>query len=397
MRGDRGGTPSLGRVSVVGLTALGVAMGIGRFAFTPILPMMQQDSSVSIAEGGWLATANYAGYLVGAISAWVIRTGPATAIRLGLAGTAVATLAMAVDSGFEARLALRALAGISSAWVLVFASSWSLARLAPYRRPLLSGMVFAGVGIGIALAGGVCLALMEAGAGSSAAWVSLGLIALIATAVIWRSVGASDAGGLVESEPPVPPPWRWSGGAARLVCCYGGFGFGYIIPATFVPVLARQMIPDPAIFGWCWPMFGAAAAASTLGAGAAMRWAGARRIWMISQLLMALGVCLPVAGRGVVPIVLAALLVGGTFMVNTMAGMQEARRLAAANPTPLMASLTTAFALGQIVGPILVSSRVGPDEDFTEPLLLAALVLAASTAGLALPASRRCPARGCGV
>jgi hypothetical protein len=62
-----------------------------------------------------------------------------------------------------------------------------------------------------------------------------------------------------------------------------------------------------------------------------------------------------------------------------------------------MASLTTAFALGQIVGPILVSSRVGPDGDFTEPLLLAALVLAASTAGLALPASRRCPARGCGV
>ena len=56
-------------IALAGLTALGVAMGIGRFAFTPILPMMQQDFAMSLGEGGWLASANYLGYLVGALSA----------------------------------------------------------------------------------------------------------------------------------------------------------------------------------------------------------------------------------------------------------------------------------------------------------------------------------------
>jgi predicted MFS family arabinose efflux permease len=390
MRGDRGDPTAPVRVAVVGATALAVAMGIGRFALTPILPMMQQDSGVSVAEGGWLATANYAGYLAGAIMAGAVRIGPAAPIRLGLAGTALATLAMAGASGFEARLALRALAGISSAWVR------SLARLASYRRPVLGGVVFAGVGIGIALAGGACLALMSTGAGPAAAWAGLGLTALIATAVIWRSVGADEIGDPGAGAPSAAPR-RWSGEAAGLVCCYGAFGFGYIIPATFVPLLARQILPDPAVFGWCWPVFGAAAATSTLAAGAAIRRAGARRVWIVGQLVMALGVGLPAAGRGLVPLMLGTLLVGGTFMVNTMAGLEEARRLAAADPAPLIAALTTAFALGQIVGPALVSWRVGPGGDVTEPLLVAGLVLVGSAGWLAAASSRRRPVGAPGV
>jgi len=88
----------------------------------------------------------------------------------------------------------------------------------------------------------------------------LGLISLTATAAVWRAVGAGDVAGPVQSALPALPRWRWNGASARLVCCYGGFGFGYIIPATFLPVMAREIIRDPTIFGWCWPVFGAAAA-----------------------------------------------------------------------------------------------------------------------------------------
>ena len=59
------------RVAFAGLAALAVAMGIGRFAFTPLLPMMQDDAGVSLAQGGYLASANYLGYLAGAL--WAMR------------------------------------------------------------------------------------------------------------------------------------------------------------------------------------------------------------------------------------------------------------------------------------------------------------------------------------
>src|SRR5262249_60180010 len=72
-------------VALAGLIALAVAIGIGRFAFTPILPMMQEDAGVSMALGGWLASANYVGYLAGALSVIWWRIGGAAGIRGGLA------------------------------------------------------------------------------------------------------------------------------------------------------------------------------------------------------------------------------------------------------------------------------------------------------------------------
>src|SRR3954470_18188217 len=95
-------------VAAAGLAALALAMGVGRFAFTPILPMMQADAGLSIAAGGWVAAANYAGYLAGALSARAMRAPAAT--RAALAATALATLAMGLEHHFASWLALRAAA-----------------------------------------------------------------------------------------------------------------------------------------------------------------------------------------------------------------------------------------------------------------------------------------------
>src|SRR4051812_22848249 len=119
-------------IACAGLLALAVAMGIGRFAFTPVLPMMLDDAGLSIAQGGLLASANYAGYLIGAVSATMIRVRAGTAIRGGLALIAVTTLAMGLRLPFEGRLAMRLIAGIASAWVLISISAWSLDTLARF-------------------------------------------------------------------------------------------------------------------------------------------------------------------------------------------------------------------------------------------------------------------------
>jgi predicted MFS family arabinose efflux permease len=359
--------------ALAGLAALAVAMGIGRFAFTPILPMMQEDFGLSVSEGGWLATANYVGYLAGALSAIGMRVQPTAAIRAGLLVIGLSTLAMGLEHSFMLWVVLRTMAGIASAWVLVFVSTWALERLALLGRSNLSGAVYAGVGTGMVVAGGACLVAMSLHTRSAGAWLSLGVISIAVTAAIWPLIKTSP------SSNPMPAPTTaasgtWSAEYWRLVLCYGAFGFGYIIPATFLPAMAKQIVPDPQTFGWAWPVFGAAALVSTIFAAQLERFLSHRAVWIGGHLVMALGVVIPLIVPGLPGIMLAALLVGGTFMVVTMAGMQEARRVAAPQPRALMAAMTSAFALGQILGPVSVSLLA--QAGFTPALVLAAAMLA---------------------
>lgn len=362
-------------IALAGSLALAAAVGIGRFVFTPILPMMQEDAGVSVAQGGWLASANYVGYLLGALWALLHRVRADYAVRSALLVTAVATMAMALADGMASWLLLRGIAGISSAWALIGVTSWCVQRLAPLRRPVLGGTLFSGVGGGIVLAGALCLALMAAGAGSRAAWFAHGAIGLAAAIVVWPVIGVNRA---LAEEGAAPPRNPWTGDALRLVLCYGAFGLGYIVPATFVPVMAKQAIPDPLVFGWAWPVFGLAAIGSTLLAAQLSRVMTHRRIWMAGSLLMAFGVVSPLVVPGLAGIVLAALLVGGTFMVITMAGIQVAREVAGAAAGVVIAAMTAAFALGQIAGPALVSLLAERSHGFTAALLMAFAVLIAS-------------------
>ena len=374
--------PSPTAVALAGLTALAVAMGIGRFAFTPILPMMQQDAGLSVAGGGWLASANYLGFLLGAVSAIGLRVRPTIVIRWGLVMIGLLTLGMGLTDQFAAWLVLRALAGIANAWAQVFAFAWCLEKLAAVQRPLLNGVVCAGVGTGIAAAGGFCLVLMQMRASSAQAWTGLGVIALIATALIWRVFAPDDDTTTREGQRPTVHGRRWDTDSLRLVLCFGASGFGYIIPATFLPVMARQLISDPLVFGWSWPVFGAAAAVSPLATAGWARLVGNRRLWIVSHLVMAFGVVLPVWWPAIAGIMIAALLIGSTFMVNAMASMQEAQAVAGPHASALMAAMIAAFATGQIVGPVSVSYMVGTDADFSKPLLVASLILVASAYAL---------------
>ena len=276
-------------------------------------------------------------------------------VRRSLVGVGVATVAMGFEHRLGAWLVPRTVAGIVTGWILVFASAWSLERLAPLGRPVWSATLFSGYGVGIAIAGGVCLILVRADAASQRAWIGLGMLSLIVTALVWR-VFASDApassGDTVRRADPHGSPW--TADAARLVLCYGVFGFGYIIPATFLPVMARQAIPDPSVFAWAWPIFGVAAAGATFVAGVIAPFAEHRRLWSLGHVVLAVGVALPVFWPGFVAVLVSALLVGSTFTVITMAGFQEGRRVAGERGRQMIAAMASAFSVGQIAGPACV-------------------------------------------
>ena len=372
---------STSAVTSIGLAGLAAAMGIGRFAFTPVFPLMQEHFGTSLVEGAWLAMANYIGYFVGAMGSLILTPRASRSMRWGLLAVALSTLAMSATDSLAVWCVLRLIAGIASAFVLVGASAWALPHLAIRGRPDLAGWVFAGVGVGICIAGLATLGAASWGMGPAQIWFALGAMAAVVAAYIWRPVGIQAQAGTA-SEPPRPPPLdreSWI-----LIGCYGAFGFGYIIPATFLPAVARSLVPDPAVFGWTWPLFGLAAALSTIAVSTIVQAVAPRKIAGWSLVVMAGGVLLPVLQESLVSVAVSAVCVGGTFMVMTMAGLQEARRVARGAPTKLMSALTSAFAIGQFAGPILISTGKSPAQALLTPSLFAVALLIVSAGVLLL-------------
>jgi len=364
----------------VGLAALAAAMGIGRFAFTPLFPLMQEQFGISLAQGAWLATANYLGYLVGSVASFVLTPNAGRSARWGLLVVACSTLAMGSTESLSWWFALRLLAGIASAFVLVGVSAWALVQLTSQQRAGLTGFVFSGVGLGICFAGLVTLVAASHGLGPADAWFSLGVVAAGVAVIAWRPLAI---GTQVESaRESFRPPLDRS--AWILVGCYGAFGFGYIIPATFIPAVARSLVNDPRVFGWSWPLFGLAAAISTIAVAAIFRLAAPRKVAGWSLVVMAVGVLVPIVHLSLAALAISAVCVGGTFMVMTMAGVQEARRIAQGSATKLVSAMTGAFAVGQFAGPILVSAGKSPAQALIVPSLLAVALLLISACVLLL-------------
>lgn len=343
--------------TLAGMAALASAMGVGRFAFTPMLPLMQAGGSLTLAQGAWLAVANYLGYLVGALLCSLRPPTPHLAARVGLVAVALLTLGMGMGGDFAAWLVLRFGAGAASAFVLVGVAASVLGALAERGRAAWAGWVFAGVGLGICGAG-----LLGLGAGLCAlapdrAWQLLGWASAAVALLVWFALHPTPAGVAVPQAAAMAPLGRdgW-----RLVLAYGGFGFGYIVPATFLPAAARELVADPAVFGWVWPVFGAAAAVSTVLAAFVFRAVPPRRVWAVAQAVMAVGVLATALRLHLATLLLCAVCVGGTFMVVTMAGLQEARRLAGTAAPRWIAAMTAAFAAGQLLGPFTVGLLASP-------------------------------------
>ncbi|VTU24623.1 YbfB/YjiJ family MFS transporter [Variovorax sp. RA8] len=377
--------PSFAAICLAGLIALAIAMGIGRFAFTPMLPLMIRAGSADVAAGGWLAAANYAGYLLGALTTARLPLTPQRVALLALALIVASTAAMGWTGSLPAWLFLRFVAGVASAWALVSTSVWCLGWLSRFERPAGPGLLYAGVGAGIALAGLYCWRAGAADVRPDALWLQLGALALAGLAAVALLMPR----GMPSAAAPAPAtagPAAAGGVPWGLVICYGLLGFGYILPATFLPVLARAVVDDPAVFGAAWPVFGAAAAVSTLFASLALSKMSRRHVLAGSHALMALGCLLPVLHLSALTVLLAALLVGGTFMVATMAGMQEARARSLGDPTRALGRMTAAFAIGQMVGPVLSSLLSGSAQGFGGlfvALAIGALALAGSAWWLA--------------
>jgi len=354
-----------------GAAGLGAAMGLGRFAYTPILPLMTAQAALTPQAAGALATANYVGYLAGALagtaSPRLARS--SVAWRVSLAVLVATLAAMPLLPNTIGWLLLRTVAGFASAVVFVIAVNSMMDHLPPH----LPGWGFGGVGLGIALSGALVLA-MPATAGWQGAWWMAAALAAVLGACAWTMRGSSHPAATAPLQP------RTTGRVwfAVLFVSYSLEGIGYIIAGTFLVAAIRQDSP-----GWlgsgAWLVVGVAAVPS------AALWAWLCRRWSHptllagALLLQAFGIALPALAPGVVTALIGAILFGATFIgVSTMA-LAAGRLLGFAGAVAL---LTSGYSVGQIVGPVAVTPLLR--HGFSHALLAAALIvlLAAIVAGL---------------
>lgn len=370
--------PGVRAVALAGLVALGVAMGVGRFAFTPLLPMMLHDGSVTLGEGGWLATLNYLGYFAGAAACLFIRPDPARMVRLGMVATVALTLGMAAPGGMAAWGLWRAAAGVASAMVMVYGSAWCMHRLAELGRASLGGVIFCGPGIGIVITGVSVFAMVSAGWRASWGWLAFGVLAVLLVSAVWhvftpapRTAHAAGPAAPAQAAP------RLGRETWLLTFAYGLAGFGYIITATFLPVIARQAMPDSLWADLFWPIFGVGV---TIGAFVASRVSTERdnrRLLVFTYVMQAIGVAIAVAWPTVAGFALSSMLAGLPFNALVSFAMREARRLWGAQAQRLMGLMTASYGLGQIVGPPLATALVARTGGFAASLgcAVAALLL----------------------
>jgi predicted MFS family arabinose efflux permease len=358
-------------IALGGLIALAVAMGVGRFVYTPILPFMEESLGLTKAESGLLASANFLGYLLGALGASspALPGGRRNWFLGALAVSALTTGAMGASSSMAAFLGLRFLGGVASAFVLVFSSALVLERLAAAGRPGLSAVHFAGVGCGIAVSAVLVAGLAAGGQDWRGLWLYNGALSLLALgAVAWLVPN--------EAEAKAPAGSSQDGGFDRrliaLIVAYGLVGFGYVITATFISTMVRTTPEIRSIEPVIWLVVGLSAAPSVaLWVWIGRRW-GNERSFAIACLVEGLGVAMSVLTANAAAVIVAAALLGGTFMGLTALGLMNARGLARGDPRRTLAFMTAAFGLGQMIGPAFAGFAYGLDDSFLAPSLVAA-------------------------
>jgi MFS family permease len=389
-----------------GIAALVAVMGISRFVYTPILPDMLAAEVLTLRGAGWVASANFVGYLLGALAASRIpgRLAQSRGLRAGLAVSVLALLAMALLDGIVAWMAVRFVAGMASAFALVFVSTQVLERLSAFGQADRTIWLYSGVGIGIVVSALGVQAAVAGGLPWPATWAAAAAIAAVFAAYAWGAAGVSGAtrgtgGGGGEhatgtaptaptaltappaesapAPPPDPPAPRAFNAA---VVAYGLFGLGYVIHATYLPAMVRAAGYPPAAAAWIWVLVGAVALPSIAFWRGVSRRAGARTAIVGCYLVQGVTALVPLfAGDSIVAAAIAAVGLGTTFIPASGLALPFARGLDPAGSARAIGVMTAAFGAGQIVGPV-AAAYLAERSGFGGPSALACIVLLVAAA-----------------
>jgi predicted MFS family arabinose efflux permease len=360
-----------------GIFSLILVLGVARFAYTPLLPLMQQQAGLGVAEAGWLAAINYAGYLSGAliasrISSLVLKD---RLYRIGMVLAIVSTLVMGLSTNLGVWAISRYVAGLTSAAGMLLGTGLIMNWLIRHNHRSELGIHFAGIGLGIAGCAGAVM-LFTPWLDWREQWfafTALGCLLLV-PALRWLpppdTSGLTATGQKLQDKPPSALYLR------VFMAAYFCAGFGYVVSVTFIVAIVNQL---PGLAGWGNLVFLA------IGIGAApacINWDFiARRIGDLNALILAAvlqiaGILLPVMVAGLWAAMLGALLFGGTFIGMVSLVLSMAGRYYPGMPAKMMGKMTLSYGVAQIIGPAvtgMIGARLG---SYNAGLYVAAAIMA---------------------
>lgn len=344
-------------VLVAGAVVLLVVHGLGRFIYTPLLPYLVDDGQFNAQQGAVIATWNYLGYLMGAMLA--IRWHRVDQIRLllplSLAAHVVTTIILTQTDHLGVISAARWINGIANGAVFVQAPALILEWLVLRNRSSMSGLVYIGVGVGLLLSSALVTGSADWLAGAERWWPA----ALLSIPLAWW--GASR---LLKLEVPVRPPQPheprsgtsplFDHASVPLFLAYAGAGLGYILPMTFLPLLAKQQLPaGHGLLDGTWLIVALATIPSPwiwnhLGAKI-----GDLRALRLNFVVQLIGVLAAIIWVGPVGLVLCGALVGGTFLGTVLLTQRIGRALHPHQGPRLSAAMVALYGFTQMAGPWL--------------------------------------------
>lgn len=384
------------KVMTAGIFSLLLTLGVARFAYTPLLPLMQQQAGLGVAEAGWLAAINYAGYLSGALLA--MQGGDLVfkdrLYRVGLVVAVASTAMMGLSQDFAVWAVSRYLAGLSSAAGMLLGAGLVLNWLIRHGHRSELGIHYSGIGFGVVLCS-VAVAWMGDQLDWRGQWLALTVLGglLAVPALVWLPVPARtvpNPGAQVwRDNPPTPLFLR------LFMAAYFCAGIGYVVSTTFIVAIVERL---PGLEGqgkWAFLAIGIAAAPASIVWDFVARRIGDLNALITAALLQIAGILLPVAGGGLALTLAGALLFGGTFvgivsLVLTMAGRYYPGR-----PARMMGKMSLAYGSAQIVGPAVTGWLATRFGSYQAGLYLAAGIMVLGTALLLL--LKRLPVKAAGA
>lgn len=385
------------KILAAGISSLVLTLGPARFAYTPLLPVMQHQANLGIAAAGWLASINYVGYLSGAVAVSLISDLVLKdwLYRIGLILAVATTWMMGATTDFTPWAISRFLAGVSGTAGVLLGSGLILHWLIHHNHRGELGIHFAGIGLAVVVSAGAVMLMNHLCLDWRQQWYAFTAVGavLLLPAMAWlpRPVGARAARSGAQSgthsghspadSPPSPALLR------LLLLAYFCAGVGYVVSATFIVAIVDHLSSRTAHGNLTFLVIGAAAAASSVLWDRIARRLGHLNTLILAAVLQIAGILLPVLTTGFAPTLIGAALFGATVigivsLVLTMAGRYYPTR-----PATMMGKMTVAYGLAQVVAPALTATLAAHLGDYRSGLYLAAAVMLIGTALLAVARS----------